>query len=252
MNQYTQARWNGKLVSGGAKEVMSFADSRYSPAAGSNYLLKDCPLLAAICDPLSYRIHIERGIEYAPDSLSGQLGYTATAVGSSTITRTVGGLLFTTGATEDNGIQAQHCTLDWQVGTAKDMWCEFVVNLDEVLQSDFLLGIATSDTTVIASAPTNGIYFMKDDGDANIDVVTRAAGTETRTDSGIDIVNATDIRLGWHAVNNSRVDFYVNNVLVAQHSANIPSAALRFTMALLTGEAVAKAMVVRGFIMRPL
>lgn len=49
---------------------------------------------------------------------------------------------------------------------------------DMPTQCDFYTGICTLDTSIIASAPTNGIYFRKDDGDDYIDLVIRTAAAD--------------------------------------------------------------------------
>ena len=235
MASKTQARWNGKLVSGSDGEVMTFADSRYSPTPGSNYCWKDAPLLAYLCDPRIGRRFLHEGYDYRPTADYWVL----TQVGTSPVTGSSEGIRHDTGATEDNGTNLQNAAAQFTPAANKDIWYGTILTVDEATQTDVLCGLASSDTTLIASAPNSGIYFMKDDGDANIDVVTRASGVETRTDSGIDLVSATSIRLDYHVVGVSRVDFYVNNVLVAQHTTNIPTAIMRASQALLTGEAVA-------------
>ena len=216
MASKTQARWNGKLVSGSDGEVMTFADSRYSPTPGSNYCWKDAPLLAYLCDPRIGRRFLHEGYDYRATADYWLL----TQVGTSPVTGSSEGIRHDTGATEDNGTNLQNAAAQFTPAANKDIWYGTILTVDEATQTDVLCGLASSDTTLIASAPTSGIYFMKDDGDANIDVVTRA------------------IRLDYHVVGVSRVDFYVNNVLVAQHTTNIPTAIMRASQALLTGEAV--------------
>jgi hypothetical protein len=84
----------------------------------------------------------------------------------------------------------------------------------------YRVGLANAFST---NPPTHGIYFEKLDADSNVFCVTRAATVQTgsRTDSGVAVST------GWvryqiirHAAG---VDFYINDVLVATQTANIPT-----------------------------
>lgn len=72
--------------------------------------------------------------------------------------------------------------------------------------------------------PTNGQYFEKLDADTNWFCVTRAAGVQTRTDTGVAVNTAfhtfSIIRTG------SSVRFELDGVVVATHTTHIPSQAL--------------------------
>ena len=52
---------------------------------------------------------------------------------------------------------------------------------------------------------------------------TEKDGTETSTDSGIDMENDTDVTLSIRCQSTGKVDFFVNRKLVATHTDNIPS-----------------------------
>lgn len=77
------------------------------------------------------------------------------------------------------------------------------------------------------------IGFRKANGVANWQCVTRAAGVETATDSGVPVASTLTpdrIRWEWHGATvaddtNARVRFYINGALVATHAANIPAIA---------------------------
>jgi len=71
-------------------------------------------------------------------------------------------------------------------------------------------------------AAADRIVFQVNDGDSNILCKTEKDGTETSTDSGIDIASGTAVTLGFHVTNTSSVEFFVNRLLVATHTANIP------------------------------
>lgn len=83
------------------------------------------------------------------------------------------------------------------------------------------IGAANS---VAGAPPSNGIYFEKLDGDSNWFCVTRAGGSQTRTDSGV----AVDT--GFHRFKYIRttagVVFVIDDVPVVTHTATIPSVAI--------------------------
>jgi|GEM_PF-2197953 len=68
--------------------------------------------------------------------------------------------------------------------------------------------------------PTNGVFFRRAD-DANWYAVTRAASTETTTDTGI--APSTTARVFRIEYGTSSVKFYIDGVLKATHTTNIPT-----------------------------
>ena len=81
--------------------------------------------------------------------------------------------------------------------------------------------LATNPEAMLAAA--DRIVFQVNDGDSNILCKTEKDGTETSTDSGIDIASGTAVTPpGFHVTNTSSVEFLVNRLLVATHTANIP------------------------------
>jgi hypothetical protein len=66
------------------------------------------------------------------------------------------------------------------------------------------------------------IVFQVDDGNASILCKTEKNGTETSTDSGVDLADNTYVVLSFQVSGTGSVIFFVNGRQVAQHSANIP------------------------------
>ncbi len=87
--------------------------------------------------------------------------------------------------------------------------------------------------------PDNGTYFEKLAADTNWFVVTRASGVQTRTDTGVAVgtgrVTLRIVRQG-----SSVVQFYINRVLVASHTTNIPSTSLNPVASILNSAAASK------------
>jgi hypothetical protein len=66
------------------------------------------------------------------------------------------------------------------------------------------------------------IVFQVDDGNASILCKTEKNGTETSTDSGVDLADNTYAVLSFQVSGTGSVTFFVNGRQVAQHSTNIP------------------------------
>jgi len=98
------------------------------------------------------------------------------------------------------------------------------------LHYEFRLNTNDSDTRfrigamyLVNTDPTDGEYLEKLDADSNVFCVTRAAGTQTRTDSGVSantVFNSADV----NRTGNTAVEFKINGVTVCNHTANIPTA----------------------------
>ena len=86
--------------------------------------------------------------------------------------------------------------------------------------NDFIMGMSSS---VSNFAPGAGIYFECLAADTNWFAVTRAASTETRTDTGVAIAVSTWLDLEVDCRDNANIKFYIDNVLVATNTTNIPT-----------------------------
>jgi len=127
--------------------------------------------------------------------------------------------------TDDNGSSIQGNEI-FQPVAGRDIWFETLVQSTDsgnaVDDQDMCFGLTInfSNPEGILTA-ADRIVFEVNDGDANIDCITEFSGAETRTDSGIDVTDATDIILGFHVHGISSVEFFVNRVLVRTHTTNI-------------------------------
>lgn len=118
---------------------------------------------------------------------------TETGSGTRAIAQAKGGILVVTNAAADNDVNslqlrdvasgqvAEH----WKWVTGKSLYfgCRFKVS--DATQSDLVIGLHITATTPVASAPTDGIYFRKDDGDRLLDLVV-AKNSTASTSSGVD------------------------------------------------------------------
>lgn len=125
--------------------------------------------------------------------------------------------------TDDNGASIQGNEI-FAVQTDKSIWFETRIKCNDADQTDLCFGLtvnfATNPEAMLAAA--DRIVFQVNDGNASILCKTEKNGTETSTDSGIDLVDNTYIRLGFWVNSTGSVQFFVNRQLVATHTTNIP------------------------------
>jgi hypothetical protein len=147
----------------------------------------------------------------------------------------VGGALRLSGAatTDDSGVNHQATNAGFGLILGKEILYLTRVrfgestSVDMPTQCDFAAGLSVLDTTILASAPTAGIYFRKDDGDALLDVVIRGASAEVGVVTGVysvvkDVWYELAIRISPDPSTSGKgsVTFYVDGTQVASLSAS--------------------------------
>lgn len=138
---------------------------------------------------------------------------------------TVGGeLAITSAATTDNDGGSVQGNEIFAVAADKNMFFQTRIKNNDVDQSDICVGFtvnfATNPENMLTA--TDRIVFQVDDGDASINCITEKDGTATTTDSGVDMADDTYVKLGIACSGTGKVEFFVNDKLVATHSTNIP------------------------------
>ena len=152
---------------------------------------------------------------------------------------TVNGVLALTSeaTTDDDGASIQGNEI-FKAASGKSIWFETKLQNNKVAQSEICVGLtvnfATNPEAMLTAA--DRIVFQVNDGDASILCKTEASGTETSTDSGIDMVDDTYVTLGFRVSGTGRVDFYVNRNLVATHTTNIPTTELAMAAMSISGD----------------
>lgn len=160
--------------------------------------------------------------------------------GTEALTDAAGGaLLVTSDALDNDSVEMQKIGEAFLLASGKECYFGCRVKLSKATQSDFVVGLCITDTTLI-DGMTHGVYFRKDDGDDNLDCVTENATSETTTDSGSDVVAGTYVTLEFY-YDGVNVTFLVNGTEVAEHTTNIPTGEeLTVSIALQNGEAGAQ------------
>jgi hypothetical protein len=154
---------------------------------------------------------------------------------------TVGGeLALTSTATTDNDGASIQGNEVFKPVAAKDIWFKTRIKTSDADQTDIFVGLAenfgTNPENVLAAS--NMIGFLVADGAASIFAKTEKADTETSTDTTSDLTDATYIELAFHVTGVTSVEYFVNGVLKATITTNIPIVEMALCAFSLSGDAV--------------
>lgn len=156
-----------------------------------------------------------------------------------------GGLLALTNSAADNDVNGiQNAIASFAPTAGKQAWFYAVANVSDAIQSDFVLGLQVVNTAFITGV-TDGIFFQKDDGDAQLDCWVKKNDTTGKiglTNVGT-IVSGTYFSVAWHYDGKSSTRFFFNDVHVGtldSSSTYLPDTNLTVTAALVNGDAVAR------------
>ena len=146
---------------------------------------------------------------------------TVGAANANIITNAAGGILQITLDAADNdheyfqwsGTTSSTVQEQFLFVTGKRSWGKFRAKINEVLQSDFIMGLYVTDTDPI-TAIVDGCYFRKDDGSATLSLVQTLNSTSTTTTAGTMVAD-TYCTFGYYYDGAETMSVYFNDVLVA-------------------------------------
>lgn len=171
------------------------------------------------------------------DDVRNAGSWTQTAVSAGTGTSIIKGIasgkiLTYASANENDGIQMQWPTEPFALTSDDPLHFGVKFQISEKTQSDAMIGIATVGTTALGGV-TDGVYFLTADGSAAMTFVNEKATTATSS-AAMTLVDATDYwaEFVW---NGTDLKAYIDGVLVATHTTNLPTAVLTPTIAYLNG-----------------
>ncbi len=186
--------------------------------------------------------------------VSGDWTVTAVGAGSQALADGDGGLLLLTNAAADNDrTELQKLGESFLLAAGKPAWFKARFKVSDATQSDFLIGLAVTDTTLQGSVSgagvTDGIFFNKDDGDALLDIQCQLNATtgQTRAAGVATVVDDTFLTVGWAYDGISSLKYFVNDVHLGTLTASasyLPDTELTVSVAIQNGEAVAKTMTI--------
>ena len=126
----------------------------------------------------------------------------------------------------------------WKLTTDDVLYFGAKIKLDEATQSDFMIGLAVSSESMLAGV-TDGVYFRKVDGVTSCKFVSEKDSTETES-TAMTVAAATWYTVEFYFDGSGKVYAYVDGVLVATHTTNVPDdEELTVSIAYLNGAAQA-------------
>lgn len=173
--------------------------------------------------------------------------WTVTEVGTATqvLTNVDGGRLLITNAAADDDSSFQNKVGESFLFVAgKKLWFDCLLQVNDATQSDFVIGLQITDTSPLAV--TDGVFFIKADGAATIDLVVEKNTVATTTSAVATVANSVDIRLSYFYNGIDEIQIFVDGAHVATSvTTNLPDdEVLTISFGIQNGEAVAKTMTV--------
>ncbi len=168
---------------------------------------------------------------------------TAVGTGTTALTPGDGGqLLVTTSAAAPDSRSHQNVVATFTFTEGKRMFFKAAGTLSNALASVLQLGLAITDTT--PTDATDGIYFLKPAGTANIGAfVRRDATTGNRSNLAMALATTAYTVYGFEYDGKETVTFFINDVAVGSllcNAVNSPDAPLSITFHVGNGDAVAR------------
>jgi hypothetical protein len=152
-------------------------------------------------------------------------------------------LLITNDAADDDSVFFNKVGSSFLMESGKQAWFKTRLKVSDATQSDVVVGLQVTDTTPLSVS--DGIYFLKTDGAATIDVICRKNSSTGSTSATAiaSMVSDTYITLAWYYDGVSSVAYYVNDVQLGTldgSSSFLPDTTLTVSFGVQNGEAVAK------------
>lgn len=160
-----------------------------------------------------------------------------------------GGVLVITNDDADNdndflqwagGAGATTESFKFEVG--KKLWLKSRFKVSDATQSDFVIGLQITDTSPLDV--TDGVFFQKDDGDANLDFHVEKNNTATSATAISTVSDDTYLVVGFYYNGVDGIEYFVNDVKLGTSAVtNLPDdEELTISFGIQNGEAAAKSM----------
>lgn len=159
-----------------------------------------------------------------------------------------GVLLLTMASSDDSSSFLQKVGESFLPTAGKKLFFAARFKVSDAVQSDFVMGLQVLDTTPLDV--TDGIYFQKDDGDANVDFYVSKNATTGRltTTAATTVASDTYLELAFYFDGQRYVNIYKDKVelasidLTTTLTTYLPDTELTISFGVQNGEAVAKTM----------
>ena len=181
---------------------------------------------------------------------SGDWTITTTEAGagnaSEALTSQAGGALLITNDDADNDLDfLQLKGESFKLSSSKKAYFSARFKVNDATESDFVMGLQITDTTPLAT--TDGVFFIKDDGDTNLDFIVEKDSTSTDTTAIHTMEDDTFVTVTWFIdPDASKVFYSVNNAApVSVVNTNLPDdEELTVSFGIQNGAAAAKTMTI--------
>lgn len=131
--------------------------------------------------------------------------------------------------------------------SGKKLWFGARFQVSDATESDAFIGLSINTATdPVGTAPTDGVFFRKDDGDTNLDFVVTKNSTATTSSALATMANATAIEVAFYYDGVSNIAVWVDDALVDNvATTNLPDdEVLAVFFAIQNGAAAAKTMTI--------
>jgi len=156
-----------------------------------------------------------------------------------------GALLITNTAVDDDLVGMQLAKESFVFASGKKLWFKARLTLGDATQADCVVGLHVTDTSPVASAPSDGVYFRKDDGDTNWDFMVRASSVDISETAAIGAASTNAIALAFYFDGVDTFGYYVDGVKKGSvTTTSFPTTELNLSFCIQNGEAVAKTLTV--------
>jgi len=212
---------------------------------GLNTSAKDSTLWQGfgLPDPTKWHVFWDDFVKYT----AGDWTITTTEAGAGSATEALtnvafGNLLITNDAADNDADFFQNKQEGFLMTSNKRTLFKTRFKVSDATQSDIVIGLQITDTAPLAVS--DGVYFMKDDGDALIDFHVEKNSTDTTATSAGTLVDDTFIVLGFDYDGANAIRYFVDDVHVGTSvTTNVPDdEELTISFGIQNGEAVAKTM----------
>jgi hypothetical protein len=207
---------------------------------------KNLPMFQTYPSDQTYYGYFNDFMTYA----SGDWTITTTEAGSGNaseaLTSQAGGALLLTNDDADNDLDfLQLKGESFKLSSSKRAYFSARFKVSDATQSDFVMGLQITDTTPLAT--TDGVFFIKDDGDTNLDFIVEKDSTSTDTTAIHTMEDDTFVVATWFIdTDASKVYYSINNAEpVAVVNTNLPDdEELTVSFGIQNGAAAAKTMTI--------
>ena len=196
-------------------------------------------------DPTKWITYFNDFHEY----VAGDWTITTTEAGSGAATEAVtdvqgGGLLVTNDDADNDADFFNLKGESFKFVAGKKTFFKARFKVSDATQSDFVVGLQITDTTPLAVS--DGVYFMKDDGDASLDLHVEKDGSDTTASAISTVADDTFLIAGFYYDGKSAIKYYVDDVhLGTSVTTNLPDdEELTVSFGIQNGAAAAKTMTV--------